>query len=73
MLTKFKIDEINNTSKFLHVSCIKKYLLKIGAITNVGFDVKLEFFQDVCLVRNIQTRTIVLRGRIWVKEDVYIG
>jgi hypothetical protein len=44
MLTKVKIDEINNTSKFLHISCIKKYFLSIGAITNVGFDVKLEFF-----------------------------
>jgi hypothetical protein len=65
MLTKFKIDEINNTSKVFHISCIKKYLLSIGAITNVVFDVKLEFFQHMCLVRNIKTRTIVLRGRIW--------
>jgi hypothetical protein len=65
MFTKFKTDEINNTSKFLYISCIKKYLLSIGAITNVGFDVKLEFFQDLCLVRNIKMRTIFLRGRIW--------
>ncbi len=51
MIAKFKIDEIKNIFKVLLLS-IKKKLLFVGAITDVGF--RINFFPKACLLKKHQ-------------------
>jgi hypothetical protein len=61
IIAKFKTNEIKNISKILLVS-IKKKLLFVGAILDVGFSIN--FIPKACLLKNIKMRAIVLRGTI---------
>jgi hypothetical protein len=51
MIAKFKTNEIMNISKILLLS-IKKELLFAGAMTDVGFSIKI--FPNACLLKKHQ-------------------
>jgi hypothetical protein len=54
MIAKFKTNEIKNISKILLLS-IKKKLLFVGAITDVGFSII--FFPKACLLKKHQNES----------------
>ncbi len=60
MIEKWKTREIKHIIKIFYVPNIKNKLLLVEAIMYSRFN--LNFFPNTCLIKNIKTKTIILKG-----------